>query len=381
MDRLSDWLMMAVWPTRTLRVVLCGMLIGALVVGVGSVGLVAGFTDEPSGHDSAAAVSGSAAATADEHDSNETAHLDGFDRIVTTFDVAENGTANVVVTYRYELDTNETDEEWETLREDIENRSTAYAAGEHERWNATLQAARNGTEREMSITPVTVAIGEVTTPRTYGTVTYTFSWSGFASVEPKWIGIGDALSQYTLDEGTTLWIRWPEAYELQEISPSPDHDRETGVGWDGEETDFIDGEPRVEVLERGEPVENESDDPDDRSLVPFVLAGLVLLGAAAAIVWWSRRDDQSAPSSEQPTRSAPTTPPPELLSNEERVLTLLADNGGRMKQQTIVAELGWTEAKTSQVVGELREAGDVEVFRLGRENVLALPEDDSADSG
>jgi hypothetical protein len=39
----------------------------------------------------------------------------------------------------------------------------------------------------------------------------------------------------------------------------------------------------------------------------------------------------------------------------------------------VVQELDWTDAKTSQVVGNLREDGDVEVFRIGRENVLALP--------
>jgi hypothetical protein len=47
-----------------------------------------------------------------------------------------------------------------------------------------------------------------------------------------------------------------------------------------------------------------------------------------------------------------------------------------MKQQDVVAELGWTEAKTSQVVGGLRDEGDLDSFRLGRENVLTLPESD-----
>ncbi|MFB6228715.1 MAG: helix-turn-helix transcriptional regulator [Halobacteriales archaeon] len=68
-------------------------------------------------------------------------------------------------------------------------------------------------------------------------------------------------------------------------------------------------------------------------------------------------------------------PPEELLSNEERVLRLLGDNGGRMKQQQVVQELDWTDAKTSQVVGNLREDGEVDVFRIGRENVLALPDE------
>jgi len=67
--------------------------------------------------------------------------------------------------------------------------------------------------------------------------------------------------------------------------------------------------------------------------------------------------------------------PRELLSNEERVLRVLEDHGGRMKQQQVVAELDWTEAKTSQVVTSMREDDQLEVFRIGRENVLALPEE------
>ncbi|MFB6198569.1 MAG: helix-turn-helix transcriptional regulator, partial [Halobacteriaceae archaeon] len=73
---------------------------------------------------------------------------------------------------------------------------------------------------------------------------------------------------------------------------------------------------------------------------------------------------------------AESKPPEELMSNEEKVIQLLEENGGRVKQQTIYEELGWTEAKTSQVLSGMREDGQVEVFRIGRENVVRLPEED-----
>jgi uncharacterized membrane protein len=65
----------------------------------------------------------------------------------------------------------------------------------------------------------------------------------------------------------------------------------------------------------------------------------------------------------------------ELLSNEERVERLLERNGGRVKQQEIVSGLEWTEAKTSQVVNAMHEDGRIEKFRIGRENVVKLPEE------
>ena len=67
---------------------------------------------------------------------------------------------------------------------------------------------------------------------------------------------------------------------------------------------------------------------------------------------------------------------PELLSSEEKVLRLIEANGGRMKQKRVAEDLDWTAAKTSQVTKRLREDGDLKGFRLGRENVLALPEED-----
>ncbi|ELZ34941.1 hypothetical protein C474_01232 [Halogeometricum pallidum JCM 14848] len=67
----------------------------------------------------------------------------------------------------------------------------------------------------------------------------------------------------------------------------------------------------------------------------------------------------------------------ELLSNEERVLALMEHEGGRLKQQEVAQTLDWTDAKTSQVVRRMREANELDAFRLGRENVLVLPDADA----
>ncbi len=153
--------------------------------------------------------------------------------------------------------------------------------------------------------------------------------------------------------------------------------------------------------------------------LPLAMVGaavLVVLAAVAGIAWWrsggsltavtgneregaseadgrtSTADDGASPadgddSAESPpdttdeddgAEPAPAPVDDELLSNEERVLRLLERQGGRMKQQEIVEELDWTEAKTSQVVSGLRESGEVETFRLGRENVLTLPDEDES---
>jgi hypothetical protein len=63
-----------------------------------------------------------------------------------------------------------------------------------------------------------------------------------------------------------------------------------------------------------------------------------------------------------------------LLSDEERVEHLLERNGGRMKQANIVRETGWSDAKVSQLLSSMAEDGRVEKLRLGRENLISLPD-------
>lgn len=66
----------------------------------------------------------------------------------------------------------------------------------------------------------------------------------------------------------------------------------------------------------------------------------------------------------------------ELLSDEERVERLLRESGGRMKQAKIVEETRWSNAKVSQLLSAMAEEDKVEKLRLGRENLITLPDED-----
>ncbi|MFD1563255.1 helix-turn-helix transcriptional regulator [Haloarchaeobius amylolyticus] len=70
---------------------------------------------------------------------------------------------------------------------------------------------------------------------------------------------------------------------------------------------------------------------------------------------------------------------PELLSDEERVLRLLKQNGGRMKQASIVSETGWSNAKVSQLLSKMDDDDEIEKLRIGRENLITLPGVDLTD--
>ena len=72
---------------------------------------------------------------------------------------------------------------------------------------------------------------------------------------------------------------------------------------------------------------------------------------------------------------------PELLSDEERVERLLRANGGRMKQAVIVEETGWSNAKVSQLLSTMNENDQIKKLRIGRENLITVPEQDPGDIG
>lgn len=296
------------------------------------------------------------------------------DGVAMTVTLGGGDTVQWTIEHRYRLrDQNETDA-FDSLAADIEANTSAYTARFRERMNATVSGAETATGRDMQLTDITVAAEKRNLPQTYGIVRYQFTWAGFANVTGDRIVAGDAISGLFLEESMSLRIEWPTEYTATSVAPAARESGETHALWRGP-TDFGAQEPRV-VLERGTGTGTTGD-------LPWVALGglglLVVLGLGGGALWWTRRDTGGTPAPAA-TEPAPTSEEAaELLSNEEQVLQLLEDRGGRMKQQEVVDALGWTDAKTSQVVSSLREDGEIESFRLGRENVLRLPEVDEVD--
>ncbi|MFP9061836.1 helix-turn-helix transcriptional regulator [Natrialbaceae archaeon A-chndr2] len=318
------------------------------------------------------------------------------------------GTAEWTLEFWVRLDDDDSEAAFESLQSDIQSDPDNYTTRMADRMADTAATASDATGREMTVDGFEVETQRQSLAREYGIVRYTFDWHGFAAVDDGTIRAGDAIEGIYLDDGTRLLFEWPEEYDLETAAPDPDDERDQVVIWRGGDTDFVSGEPRV-VLTTG---------TGWSSMLPLVAAALVVVGGGVYGIWWysrrdrtvdrsevpgtdsgtqsvsdaSRADTEAEPSmdhAEKPTSESEAaterSEPPNaaavdttLLSNEEQVIRLLEERGGRLKQQTVVEELGWTDAKTSKVVTGLRESGELESFRLGRENVLSLPESDEA---
>jgi hypothetical protein len=313
------------------------------------------------------------------------------DDVLMSITVEADGDAVWEIEYRTRLETDDDKQAFEELRTDVQADSEPYAERFHDRMNGTADAAENATGREMRISEMTVSAENRTLPEEYGVLTYRFRWSNFASVGGDRIVAGDAIDGLFFDEQTALLVSWPDEYELLEASPEPTETRESVVVYNGP-TDFASGEPRLEFAPSGTdtagedtPTDGESGDGGSfpASVLSVAVLAVALLTAAGAFVAYRRRDAADTAQSTDTDGTdgadggaAAARPDAELLSNEEQVLRLIESEGGRMKQQAVAEQLGWTDAKTSQVTKKLRERGDLEGFRLGRENVLSLPDED-----
>lgn len=310
------------------------------------------------------------------------------DTVLLRVNLQSDGTAAWRVEYRLRLDDENSTEAFESLRADIEANQSEYEDRFRNRMQPTVTDAEETTGREMSLQNVTVRVTNTTIPQQYGVIEYSFVWTNFAEIDDDRLVAGDAISGLFLDDETTLIIGWPSGYELVAVSPEPHETRDRAVVWEGR-LDFADGEPRVVVTESPGPPTvgtstdetptNGTGDGDQAGGLPWgviavgIVIGLVVVGGAGWL--YSTRD--GGVSVDGPGDGGDGAPPEDLLSNQERVLRVLEDHGGRIKQQQVASELGWTDAKTSQIVGDLRDDGEIEVFRLGRENVISLPEEDS----
>lgn len=305
------------------------------------------------------------------------------DDIVLRFDLQTDGTAVVSVEHRYRLADAEMEEAFEELRADIEADPDAFTGRFAERMAGTVESAEAATDREMSVGEVTISAEVRSLPQEYGVVRYEFEWHGFAVGDGQRIIAGDALAGLFLDEDTRLVIAWAGEYRLEDASPEPDDVRSQTVVWRGP-LEFGPEGPRVTVSTAAG-ADNDTGVGEPGNGPPLWLNPTALSAVALAVLfvivggaWWfgvreKRPLDTPLIGGSDDTEHEIDR---ELLSNEEQVLHVLQQHGGRARQQEVVQELGWTDAKTSQIVRNLRDAGEVESFRLGRENVLKLPDDD-----
>ncbi|WP_281194477.1 hypothetical protein [Halorubrum sp. F4] len=412
-----------------IRVLLVAFLAAALVAGTGlAVGEAAPST-HPSSPDSIR--SGSIGAGAPPQVDGAAAPT-GETRI--RVDLRSNRDARWEVVVRYEFtDSNRTDS-FETVGE-------RFVAGEvgpsPELFERFADEASRSTGREMSVENVerefvviddpdaengtadgvddgantSVESGDVAAA---GELRLTFVWTDFLAEDGEDLVLGDALTTTnnetwlrSLESDQTIEVTTPDGYSVSGTPGASVTLRDNAVVIEGPRVFGEDDRVAVVYSPTSTPQPTDQAPPWTLLAGAIVLAAVVIAGglvgyrrygsdgeatetdgsdgpgteAGAAAVGASggagdERDDDSAldGADEEPEEDL------SLLSDEERVERLLDRNGGRMRQADIVAETGWSDAKVSQLLSAMSDESRIEKLRLGRENLISLPDDEEPDS-
>ncbi len=295
--------------------------------------------------------------------------------------VEADGDARWRVAYRYRLATQNQSDAFRQLQARIRANPDRYTERFAGGVRSAVARAENATGREMALSNVTVTAAREPIPQgqdRYGTVTYRYSWEGFAAGNGSHLRVGDAIAGFYLGPKSELVVTWPTNYEAVGVVPGADERGDRRLVWEGEMT-FADDEPRVHLVRRETgatatesggtaTVAGQTATSGGLPVLPIAVALVAVVGAGAGgfVLLRGRGDD---------AETEPTDP--DLLSPREQVHRVLEDHGGRMKQQELAEACDWHPSKTSKVVSDLQESGAIDVFRLGRENVISLPEEES----
>lgn len=290
------------------------------------------------------------------------------DSVHLKVDVSENGTAHWRIVYRIRLDDSATERMFHHFEQSVRDEPGNTSQEFYDRIRQSVEAAEEVTGRDMSAARFDVNMSVRRIAQKYGVIVYSFRWHGFGTVSEGGLQVGDALGGFFLGPNERLSISWPEAYGVADVEPDPDVQQEDRVVWHGPVTFGSDG-PRVHLTKAAE-------------LNPWLpLSGVVTVLVLATLFGLARRNGSLSLGPLGGGASDDSDEATELLSNEERVIRLLEKHGGRAKQQQVADELGWTKTKTSYVVSNLRQDDRIRSFRLGRENVLLLPEAQDIEQG
>ena len=345
-------------------------------------------------------------------------HLDA--QLETDGDAAWN------VTVRIPIDGEGQREDFESFASDFEAGESSFGLGASAFEQAAAEAgAASG--REMSITSirregeVVTDAGTEGTEAQYGVLRLSFTWESFARVDEEGVVYVDDAFNTTdgtwlpgLGANQSLTIRAPPGYGGPTTSPIGAEDG--NLHWEGPAT-FEPGYFSIVYHPGATGAAEEGGELPTALVGAAVLLSVAALSLGVYLLLARRRGSEVPPEdgetpatvdpsegTESPAPAAPrtaeetgkpegtesgteTTDRPEssaetdeseepdfdLLSDEEQVEYLLEQNGGRMKQATIVKETGWSNAKVSQLLSSMDEQDRIDKLRIGRENLISLP--------
>lgn len=309
-----------------------------------------------------------------------------FDRQTYRIDAYENGSVRWTYVYRRDLTTQSEREQFTSFAE-VFNEQENPELYAHFKQGAQLLTAKgtNQTGRQMNASSF-VHDAYVSRLDNSGIVKMSFLWSNFSEIKGNRVIIGDVFEGgLYIRQNQRVEISWSDELTVANVSPQPDDRSSNTFTWVASNTSrqFYDSKPRVVLKTNSGDTSGYATTAD--SLPRSWLAGiavLVFVGLGVGLAFRRgvitlrlpfEQDDRSA---EENRSREPAIPETDLMTDEDRILSLLRDNGGRMKQVKIVEQTGWSKSKVSMILSEMDEEELISKLRVGRENIISLVGDE-----
>jgi uncharacterized membrane protein len=275
----------------------------------------------------------------------------GANQLEYSIQVLNDGSATWTVTQT--LGINSSIETLETLQ----NRITLLA-----------NASENVTGRAMVASADSVTF---TASGSYVEAVYKFQWENFSKIEGEQIIIGDVFqvsnffSQYLYGDGA-VYMSYPAEYVVVgpvQPEPSTQNDSIQLLSWLG--TADFNGSTRI-VLEEKSANAGLSGSLEEDVVLIMILAAI----AAGSVGFYMSRNNRKK-KMRAPER-AELRSLPGMESDEEKAVKLIKSSGGSLRQSAITDQLGFSKAKTSQLLAVLEHKGVIRRYKRGRDKIVVL---------
>jgi len=277
-------------------------------------------------------------------------------RTTYIIDIKENGSAVWNVEYRTLLTTNGDFDSFENYSKQLKS---VYIPEFMELMQRSASEAASATSRDMVARDFTGNTSIQSTPTgKYGIVSFSFTWTNFATLDP--LNIGDVFAGgLYLSKDNTLIIKYPSGFKVEEVTPMPDQSRDELI-WYGlrsfgaKEPSIIFSKP---AFPWGTAVIIVS------AIAVFIAVGFYLIGR--------RKEEITDPQVSQEMEITKITEF-EMMDVEERIIKILKEGGGELYQSQIGRQLDLPKSSVSSVLNQLHEKKLIIKIKKGRENLIRL---------
>jgi hypothetical protein len=229
-----------------------------------------------------------------------------------------------------------------------------------------VESAQNITRRTMSIDESSLQIDSTLSFNSKITE-YSFVWEGFCVVQGTELIFGDVFEVNNffgkLFGDASIQISYPEAFTVKSVYPPPLEGQGVGQVIRWPRTHDLGGEVNVVLTLYSGNVSF-----GGLTLGWGLVALVVLVSASvsvAGVYMFKRRKDNSKPENIHPEK-------PSIESEDEKVIRLLRTSGGSMRQSEVTERLGFSKAKTSQLLSVLEGRGSLARYKKGRDKIVVL---------